>query len=103
MSDDMSIALPFDIPAKTDKQGSLDAIATAVETVIRFPLGHLHDNPDFGARDYTFRSIDADLVGEIRRAVVKWVPDAEMVAEERPEEFNLLIRRIILKVQGTNA
>jgi hypothetical protein len=103
MANDPHIALPFNIPVAVDEQDELGEYSSAILCVLSFPLGHLDYNPEFGCRDLAFRPITDDLLGEIRSAVLRWVPDVAVFAEERPIEFEQLLRSLILSVQGSES
>lgn len=70
------------------EQDSLDEIGQCAETVLRYPLGHRLDLPDFGLSDQAFGMGGADMV-EIGEAIETWEPRATSLVDGLDEAESL--------------
>lgn len=87
MSDIPDLVLPLELdPATGDlrqaEQGSDREIASCILAVLRMPLGHIPELPDFGSEDLTLTRHTVDVANLIRGAVAPWEPRANLVADD---------------------
>lgn len=86
MTDIPHFAMPFRFAAGravVAEQDSLPEILGCVEAILRCPVGHRDERPDFGIADQTFRQAGASL-DDLSAALADFEPRAavELTAEE---------------------
>lgn len=102
--DTPQIALPFEILSsgrvREVEQDSLDEIAMSVEAILRYPLDYREELPEFGVPDLTFAEAHDDQSTILAEHVARWEPRAEIFIEERPADWDRMIRNFVVQVQG---
>lgn len=81
------------------EQDSMDDIAQCLLAILRTPQGLRHDLPDFGIPDLLFREGGVDIAG-IQEAIEEWEPRALTFITENPDEFDEMIRRVMIELRG---
>lgn len=83
----------------TVEQDSDAEIAQAVEVILRFEPGMRPELPDFGVPDQTFRvgGVDRDA---IVKAIEKFEPRVRAFVEDRPDQFDQLVRHVTVELRG---
>lgn len=98
------IAFPFEIlPSglvREVEQDSLDEIAMSVEIILRFPLGSRAELLNFGVPDLTFRLSTEDLSALLMEHVTRWESRARIFIEERPDQWDQMVRDFVIRVEG---
>lgn len=98
------IAFPFEIMAnglvREVEQDSLDEIAMSIEIILRFPLGSRFELPNFGVPDLSFRLTTEDLAALLAEHVSRWESRARIFIEERPDQWNTMVRDFTIRVEG---
>jgi phage baseplate assembly protein W len=98
------IAFPFEITSgglvREVEQDTLDEIAMSVEIILRFPIGSRAELTDFGIPDLTFRLSNEDLSALVAEHVTRWETRARILIEERPEQWNQMVRDFMVRVEG---
>lgn len=98
------IAFPFEImPSGTVReveQDTLDEIAMSIEIILRFPLGSRYELPNFGVPDLSFRLSTEDLASILAEHVLRWETRARIFIEERPDQWNQMVRDFTIRVEG---
>lgn len=98
MTDVPHFAFPFRFDggrAVEVEQDSVDDVVACVEAVLRCPLGHRDERPDFGVEDQTFRQGGID-VAALTDAVEEIEPRAAVVL--LPDEIVDLAQRVRVEV-----
>jgi hypothetical protein len=80
--------------AELVEQDSDDEVAQCAEAIVRTPIGHRLDLPDFGIDDQAFRENGADLPG-IGGAIERYEPRARTLLD-RPGAIEDLVDRIVI-------
>jgi len=98
------IAFPFEIlPSglvREVEQDSLDEIAMSIAIILRFPIGSRYELPNFGVPDLSFRLSTEDLSSLLAEHISRWEPRARIFIEERPDQWNQMVRDFTIRVEG---
>jgi phage baseplate assembly protein W len=96
----------FDLPfryvggkAAVVEQDSPRDIQNCVEAVIRTHKGQRESLPDFGLQDYTFTVMPIDP-GSLASIVEAQEPRAIVLAQEAPDDFDMLLDRVRISVEA---
>jgi phage baseplate assembly protein W len=102
--DTPQIAFPFEIMpngrVREVEQDSLDEIAMSVEIILRFPIGSRAELTAFGVPDPSFRLSTEDLGNLLAEHITRWESRARIFIEERPEQWNQMVRDFTIRVEG---
>lgn len=82
------------------EQDDLDEIGMAVEIVLRYPIRYRQDLPAFGIPDLSFRESHEEIGALLLNHVSQWEPRARLFVEERPVEWDRLVRLFVLTVEA---
>jgi phage baseplate assembly protein W len=98
------IAFPFEIlpngTVREVEQDTLDEIAISIGIILRFPLGSRAELPNFGIPDPTFRLFNEDVASILAEHVSRWEDRARIFIEERPGDWQQMVRNFIVSVEG---
>lgn len=98
------IAFPFEIMSnglvREVEQDTLDEIAMSIEIILRFPLGSRAELLTFGVPDLSFRLSNEDLSALLTEHVTRWEKRARIFIEERPDQWNQMVRDFTIRVEG---
>jgi phage baseplate assembly protein W len=101
--DTPQIALPFTIRSNglvdEVEQDSLDEIAMAVETILRYPQDYRVDLPDFGTPELTFHTDPNEVSRVVLDHVSRWEERAHLLIENRPDQWDELVQNYVLTLE----
>src|SRR4051812_22012606 len=99
------IAIPFEIlsdgTVREVEQDSMDEIAMSVEAILRYPLNYREELPEFGLPDLAFTEDTQDLSQLIQSHVERWEDRVKILVEERPDQWNTMVREFTARLEGT--
>ena len=98
-------SLPFRIRgergATVCEQDSEEEVMYCIETILRYPVGHRPERPEFGTPDLTFSEGPADE-RRVQSALSEWEPRVEMlVSQAEISKVDELVQSI--KVEATKS
>lgn len=82
--------------AVVNDQDTLDDLADCIQVIMRTPIGHRIDKPDFGIHDPAFRVVRND--NDIMAAIDQWEPRVEYELAG-PEEVEELVRTVRIMIR----
>jgi phage baseplate assembly protein W len=98
------IAFPFEIMdnglVREVEQDSLDEIAMSVKIILSFPIGSRFELPNFGVPDASFRLNTEDIGSILAEHVSRWESRARIFIEERPQQWDQMVRDFTVRVEG---
>jgi phage baseplate assembly protein W len=98
------IAVPFEITAtglvREVEQDSLDEIAISVQNILAYRIGDRVELPVFGVPEPLFRLTSEDVSSILAEHVSRWEDRAQIFIEERPGDWDNMVRQFIVEIQG---
>jgi hypothetical protein len=97
----------FDLPFRFQggavaavEQDTYNDVANCVEAIVRTPFGYRYDAPDFGLTDMVFdlQPLDTESV---LAAIETQEPRADVLVEENPDFYDVLIARMTIELLPT--
>lgn len=80
------------------EQDTIEDVAGCVEVVLRTPVGHRDELPEFGTHNPSFTA--PPDIDSLRRAVTEWEPRAEATVEDDTDAFELGITRLRVIIES---
>jgi phage baseplate assembly protein W len=98
------IAVPFEIMdsghVREVEQDSLDEIAISVQNILAYRIGDRVELPTFGVPEPLFRLTSEDVSSILAEHVSRWEERAHILIEERPGDWDNMVRQFIVEIQG---
>ncbi|MCA1781991.1 MAG: hypothetical protein ABR616_05775 [Dermatophilaceae bacterium] len=94
----------FELPLRLRGSGSFavleqdfpEEIVQAVEVLLRTEVGTRVEVPEYGAESMLFRTvINRDLIAQ---QIEEWEPRVIAILEDRPDDFDVLVRRTAARI-----
>jgi phage baseplate assembly protein W len=83
------------------EQDSEDDILSCVEVILRCPINHRDDKPEFGIPDPLFREVTQQLnITDIEEAVLRWEPRADVEFSQQIDELVVNLLAMVDARQG---